>query len=1068
MLVRSRPALIAELHAAYAAAGARVLESNSFGALRASLAAYDLEGEAYALCREAALLARGVANDYASPARPLFVAGSLGPGTRLPSLGQVAFDELYADYRLSARGLIEGGVDFLLLETSQDPLQIKAAICALRAEMKALGRELPIAVTVTLEPSGTLLLGTDLAAFVATFVPLRPLFLGLNCAAGPIELEAPIRELAMLCPVPLLIQPNAGLPERHEGRVVYPLSPERFAGALGGYARELGLGAVGGCCGTTPAHIASLAAAVSGLTPKPRSVAYAPALASLYTAQPLAQTPPPLLIGERNNANGSKRFREILLSEDVEAGLALALEQEQRGAQVIDLCVAYVGRDEEADMRRYSARLARGLATPLCLDSTKPEVLAAALGGVGGRPLINSINLEDGEAKARRILALAAEYGAALVALVIDERGMARSLAHKLEVAERLLALAAEYGLGAGDLLIDMLTFTVADATGDINDPARQTLAAIREYKKRHPDGLTVLGVSNVSFGLAPALRPILNSAFLNLAVEAGLDAALVDAAKIRPQTAIEPAAWNKACDLLLGRPDPSAALHAFLALAGNAAPGAEEPNAASIPDLETRLKTQIKSGLQSELNTLLAAALTTRSATEIVSDILVPAMQEVGREFGAGRLPLPFVLQSAETLRHGVDFLAPALAQGPSSTRGKLILATVKGDVHDIGKNLVDIIVSGNGYAVVNLGIKVAVEEMRRAFVEHGADAIGMSGLLVKSTEIMRDNLRELAKTEPRPPVILGGAALNREFVEGELRRLYGPDVHYAADAFEGLRILEEIVARKGAHPAPSAAEPVLVAAAAPPSRTPRPKSGAQAVPQAPFFGAQTLHLPSAELLARLNRQSLFLARWHYRRGSLSAAEHEALLARDAEPVLARLLKELPPLIEARARFGFWPAVAEGQEVVLLDRRGNTPLARFAFPAGPDAARPSAAWRLNEAAHGHDLLGAFVVTIGPKASRETARLFAAGQWRDYLHLHGLSVELAEAAAECVHARMRLLAGLAADAGTRLSFGYPACPELSQQRPLLDLLGASEIEVGLSETFQMTPEQSVSALVFPR
>lgn len=1065
ILVRSRPALIAELHAAYAQAGARVIETNSFGALRATLAAYDLENETLALAREAALLAKGVAHDYSTPARPLFVAGSLGPGTRLPSLGQVGFDELYADYRLSARGLIEGGVDFLLLETSQDPLQIKAALIALRAEMKACGRELPIALTVTLEPAGTLLLGTDLAAFVATFAPLKPLFLGLNCAAGPLELERPIRELAALSPIPLLIQPNAGLPERREGKVVYPLSPERFAEALAGYASELGLGAVGGCCGTTPAHIARLADAVKGLAPKGCQAAHKPALASLYTAQPLKQLPPPLLIGERTNANGSKRFRELLLTDDVEAGVALALDQEREGAQAIDLCVAYVGRDERADMQAYAARFAKRLNAPLCLDSTKPEVLRAALKCVGGRPLLNSINLEDGEAKAREVLALAAEYGAALVALVIDERGMARSAAHKLDVAERLLALAAEYGLGPADLLIDMLTFTVADATGEINDPARQTLLAIREYKKRHPDGLTILGVSNVSFGLKPALRPILTSAFLTLAVEAGLDAAIVDAAKIRAESTIEPAAWRLATDLLLAKPSPEEALNRFLALAATAGPAGADTRPAESPDLESRIKERIKSGRRGELPTLLAAALTTRDAGEIVSGILVPAMQEVGAAFGAGRLPLPFVLQAAETMRYGVDFLAPALAQSRQTTRGTLVLATVKGDVHDIGKNLVDIILSGNGYNVLNLGIKVPVQEMLEAYKAQGADAIGMSGLLVKSTEIMRDNLHELAKSEPKPPVILGGAALNREFVERDLRAFYGPDVHYAADAFEGLRILEDIVARKAAGSAPGEAAATGPAPISAPRATlARPQSAPAPMPAVPFLGARTLAIPASALVARLNRESLFLARWHLRRGSLSREEHAELLAREGEPVLEKLLQTLPELIEAQARYGYWRCRAQGEEVVLLDETSHAELARFAFPADAAGARPSAAWRLNE---NLDRIGAFVATIGPKASLETARLFASGAWRDYLHLHGLSVELAEAAAEFVHETMRAELGLGAG-GLRLSFGYPACPDLAQQGPLLALLGANEIGVGLSESFQMTPEQSVSALVFLR
>ncbi len=762
VLCRSRPDAIRELHDRFFAVGCHAVETNSFGASRVVLAEYGLAEEAYDLNRRAAALAREVAHGWSRPDRPRFVAGSLGPGTKLPSLGQIEWSALVSAYREQVAGLCDGGADLLVVETCQDLLQTRAALYAIRRELERLGRPLPIIVSLTIELTGSMLLGTELAAALAALAPLRPDVIGLNCATGPLEMKQHLSALSRSSPFPLAAQPNAGLPENRGGKPFYSLTPEEFARWHESFILEDGVRVVGGCCGTTPAHIAALCARVDSLTPAPRSPRSEPSLSSLYSALPLAQEPRPFLIGERTNANGSKRFRELLLADRFDDLVELARDQEQGGAHALDLCTAYVGRDEHRDMREAVTRFVRQVRLPLVIDSTQPEVMEEALQRIAGRSLLNSLNLEEGEEKARTILRLARDFGAAVVALVIDESGMARTLEHKLAVAERIYALAVEeHGLAPADLVFDMLTFTVGSGDETVRDSALQTLSAIRELKARHPECSTILGVSNVSFGLKPAARRVLNSVFLHLAVEHGLDLAIVDASKLFPLSRIDPVSRRLAEDLLSDRreegKDP---LFAFL----QHFEGAREESRPEHDErpLEERIQRKVVEGDRSELELLLASALTRHAPLAIINELLIPAMKEVGELFGAGQMQLPFVLQSAEVMKQAVAFLEPHLEKGEArEPQGTLVLATVKGDVHDIGKNLVDILLSNNGFRVLNLGIKVPIEEMIRVYEAEKADAIGMSGLLVKSTWVMKENLEELRRRGLHPPVLLGGAAL-------------------------------------------------------------------------------------------------------------------------------------------------------------------------------------------------------------------------------------------------------------------------------------------------------------------
>ena len=1094
VLVRTRPAAVRKVHDDFLQAGVDVVETNSFGANSIVLAEYGIADQAYDLARRSAELARSVAEDHGTAARPRFVCGSVGPGTRLPSLGHIEFAPLQAAFAPQVAGLLDGGADALIIETCQDPLQVKAAFAAARAAFAERRRTVPVLLSVTIEATGTMLVGTDLEAALAALLPLGPISFGLNCATGPQTMKRHLQALAASGAPYISAMPNAGLPRQEGGRFVYSLGPAEFAEWVAGFVRDEGVGVVGGCCGTTAAHLAALVQQVGGLAaPSRAQPAPVGAASSLYAATPLRQSPPPLMVGERLNANGSKAFRRLLLAEDRSGMVELARDQERSGAHMLDVCVAYVGRDEAADLAPLVGDLARQVRVPLMLDSTDPVALEAALRRHGGRCVINSINLEGGPEAARRVLELARRYGAAVVALTIDERGMAQTVERKLEVAERLLALAVdEHGLRPEDLVVDMLTFTVGSGEEGLRPAARDTLQAIETFKRRHPETQAILGVSNVSFGLARGLRRWLNSVFLDLAVRSGLDMAIVNVAHILPLNRIPVEAAALCRRLLLDDRsvgDPLAELLRRYGDAGRGPTAEQLAHRAQLPPPE-RLKQQVIDGsrkqLEPLLDTLRAAG---RAPVGIINEVLIPAMREVGRLFGAGQMQLPFVLQSATVMKDAVALLQPHMDASERELRGTFVIATVRGDVHDIGKNLVDIILSNNGYKVVNLGIKVELEEMLAAVREHDADALGMSGLLVKSTVVMRQNLEEMARRGINVPVILGGAALTRSYVEDDLRAVYGPSVSYAQDAFEGLALLDRIVA----DPAPSDSEPPAESARAPAAAasaaTPAAAHGCLPdidrsvdVPALPHAGSLVLDpLPVAELLPLLNETALFRGRWRYRRGKLDRKEYEALVEREVRPVLAELSHEAlhNGLVAPAAVLGYYPCWSEGQEVVILSPEGLQPLARLPFPRRRSPPRRCIAdyFRPGPTAT-PDLIGLFVTTLGEAIAERIRALFTSDRYRDYLHLHGFATELADAAAEWVHRRMRADLGLLEDTalgsqqlvrqayrGSRYSFGYPACPDLELQQALFELLEPGRIGLTLTETFQMVPEHSVSAIV---
>ena len=1105
MLTITCPDVIAGIHDAYLMAGADWIETNTFGANLTALAAHGLERRLAEINEAGARLARQRADTVATPDWPRYVVGSVGPGTKLPTLGQVGFAELRDTYRAQAEALIAGGVDALQVETCQDTLQAKAAVIGARQAVKAAGSGVPVIVCLTVEANGLMLLGTTVAAGLASMRHLGVAAIGLNCATGPDLMRPSLRELARTCPLPVVCMPNAGLPEPTPEGVRYPLTPGAFATTMAGFASAFGLASVAGCCGTTPEHIAAARAAIprNGAI-APRHVSPADAVSSLYEAVDVRQDVNYLAVGERANVSGSKAFRQALQDGDVDGCVELA--KHQPGAHVVDLCVDQTGRDTPADMRVLASRFATALTQPVMLDSSKPEVLEAGLECLPGRAIVNSVNLED-PAKYERTMAAVAEHGAAVVALTIDEAGLATARGRKLAVAERLMDdLTGRWGLQPEDVFVDLLTYPVTTGAADARRAAAETIEALRDLKSAHPRVGTILGVSNVSFGVKPAARVVLNSVFLDECRAAGLDAAIVDAAKILPLNRLRPDQVQAARDLLWD--DHSRAddpLAAFMALFDDTvATKAPEDSLAALP-LEQRLVRRIVDAVAPDLEADLDEALTSRDALSILNDDLLEGMRQVGELFGQGKLQLPFVLASAEVMKKAVRHLEPALrtqqAGHGDGSRGTLVLATVAGDVHDIGKNLVDIIVSNNGYKVVNLGVRVPVDEIVTTALREDATAIGLSGLLVKSAEVMRDDLAELASRGlgGRFPVVLGGAALSRRYVES-LSEDY-PNVFYAADAFDGLRVLESLV--PPVPPTPAGGTPVWAGGAAGRLPTPgghpdcasevtpgrpgpagarrsrrQPKSALRSlrsdverggpVPVPPFWGARVVRgIGLDDVVEHLDVKALLTGRWGLRVGR---GKSFGDLLEENCPRLDVHLKQIRDdgLADFQVAYGYWPAYSDGDDLVIL-KPSNRAERRFHFPRQtrpPYLALPDYFRDADEMASlGPDVVALQVVTVGPAASAATAKLFAADRYRDYLELHGLTVELAEALAQMWHVRVRSELGLASDQGERYSFGYPACPDLAQRRALVDLVGGDAIGVTLTETFQLVPEQSTDALI---
>ncbi|HJU02219.1 MAG TPA: methionine synthase [Actinomycetes bacterium] len=1097
ILCVTRPDVVRSIHAAYFEAGADAVETNSFGSSAIVLAEYDIADQVVPLNKLAAELAREVADDFQADGRPRWVAGSIGPGTKLPTLGHTTYDVLEATYADQAFGLLEGGADLLLIETCQDLLQVKAAVAGAFAGMRRANRKVPLITQVTVETTGQMLLGSDIAAALTAIEPLGVDVIGMNCATGPAEMGEHLRYLAQHARVPLSCLPNAGLPELRDGKPWYPLTPEELAEAHSRFASEFGLSIVGGCCGTTPEHIRQVVEALGGRAPAPREPDHEPSLASLYQAVPLDQDTTYLTVGERCNANGSRRFRDLMLEGDLDGMVGIAKEQIREGAHVLDVCVDYVGRDGAPDMDVLAARLAQQSTVPIMLDSTQADVLEAGLKRLGGRAIINSINLEDGEARMDAVCPMAKQYGAALVALLIDEEGQARDVDWKLRIAHRIHDLAVDkHGLAAEDLVFDALTFPLGSGQEDLRGDAIATLEAIRRIKAELPGVRTILGVSNVSFGLAPAARQVLNSVFLHEAREAGLDAAIVAPARILPMHRIDDEQRQVALDLIYDRRregyDP---LQKFMALFE----GKEVAKAASAEDLaalpiDERLQRRIVDGVREGLEADLAEAMTSRTPLSIINDVLLAGMKTVGELFGAGEMQLPFVLQSAEVMKAAVAVLEPHMEKADQGGKGRVVLATVKGDVHDIGKNLVDIILTNNGYTVHNLGIKQPIATIIDKAEEVGADAIGMSGLLVKSTIVMRDNLEELnARGLAGYPVLLGGAALNRTYVEGDLRQLYKGRVFYCRDAFAGLRVMDQLREERE-QGVEAAKEPVR----APRVVTTRPRGPAPAppgtdelarsevatdvpVPAAPFLHEARVvkGIPVRDLVPYLNESALFRGQWQLRpTGGKEAWRHT--LETEARPRLRALLDEAiaGQILRPAVVYGYFPCNGDGNDVVVWDEHGGERV-RFRFPRQRRDRRLCIADFFRPIESGEpDVIAMHVVTMGLAASEATARLFADNRYREYLELHGVTVEMAEALAEYWHQRVRQELGIAGDdaadiedlfdqgyRGSRYSFGYPACPDLEEQTKLFELLKPERIGVELSEEFQLHPEQSTSAII---
>jgi 5-methyltetrahydrofolate--homocysteine methyltransferase len=1103
-LVLTRPDVIAALHDAYFAVGADVVETNSFGSSPFTLAEYDLADQAYEINKRAGEIAREVADGYGNR----FVAGSIGPGTKFPSLGQIRFAELRDAFEVQARGLLDGGVDLLLIETQFDLLGAKAAMIGCRRAMASTGRDVPLQVQVTVELTGRMLPGTEIAAALAALDPLHPDVFGLNCATGPTEMTEHLRHLSQHARMPVSCLPNAGLPSVVDGKMHYDLTAEQFVAHHERFITELGVRVVGGCCGTTPEFISQLVSRVGEIEPARREPVHEPGAASIYSFTPFDQDITYLTVGERTNANGSRKFRDAMLEADWDTCVAMAREQEKEGAHVLDVCVDYVGRDGTVDMDELASRFCTAATVPLVLDSTEPQVMEAGLQWIGGRAILNSANLEEGEEEGKRfdrVCKLAKEYGAAVICLLIDEEGQARDVDWKLRVAHRIHDLAIErYGLEASDLIFDALTFPLSTGGEDLRGDGMATIDAIRRIKAELPGVHTILGLSNVSFGLKPAARHVLNSVFLHECRDAGLDAAIVHAARIMPLNRI-PEEQVKVClDLIYDRRDASTGydpLQALLALFEDVEAGSIVKEDRSDWSLDKRLSQRIidgdRDGLEADLDEAMATGMTPLA---IINDVLLAGMKVVGDLFGSGQMQLPFVLQSAETMKASVAYLEPHMekVEGDSS-KGRIVLATVRGDVHDIGKNLVDIILTNNGYEVHNLGIKISIAEMIEKATEIGADAIGMSGLLVKSTLIMRDNLEELNQRGlSHIPVVLGGAALTRSYVERDLREVYEGRLFYGKDAFEGLHVMDRLgEVRRGTTeddpdwgrvPSDSKvpARSSTTVAERPddlPSRSPEVELDNEVfVP--PFIGARIVKgLSIDDIAAYINETALFRNQWGYRPDKTLNETDDDFRVRLRATLRDQLAKaKASDLLQPAVVYGYFPANSDGDELIIwTDELRTSERTRFAFPRQTKEPYLSIADMFRPASSDEVDYAAFhIVTMGSAVSEAAAKLFADDKYQDYLHLHGLGVEMAEALAELWHRRIREEWGFAGEDGPslaglfrqqyrggRYSWGYPACPDLEDNTKVLDLLDGERIGLVCSEEtgYQYQPEQTTSAII---
>jgi 5-methyltetrahydrofolate--homocysteine methyltransferase len=1102
----SQPELVKSVHRKYLEVGVDAIETNTFGANWANLAEYGIEDRIYELAFAGGKLAREVAQEFSTEAKPRWVLGSLGPGTKLPTLGHTDYLKLRSAYREASEGLLDSGVDALLIETTQDLLQAKAAINGAREAIDKCDRDIILIAQVTVEATGTMLLGSEIGAALNALEPLNIDLIGLNCATGPAEMSEHLRVLSKSSSIGISVMPNAGLPQLGANGATYPLGPEDLAKYLAEFVDSYGLTLVGGCCGTTPAHLQAVVAKLENHPVVERKIVKEIGASSLYQFVPFRQDKTYMSIGERANANGSRAFRDALLAEDWQSCIEIARDQIRDGAHMLDLSVDYVGRDGVADMNELASRLATSSTLPIVLDSTEPAVLKAGLEHLGGRSIINSVNYEDGDganSRFAKIMPLVVEHGAGVVALTIDETGQARTCDWKLAVATRLIEdLTGNWGMATGDILIDCLTFPIATGQEETRRDGIETLNAIKQLKIKYPEVQTTLGVSNVSFGLNPAARVVLNSVFLAEAVKVGLDSAIVHPSKITPIARIDAKALEVALDLVYDRRifdedgncayDPlSVFLELFDGVETKSSKITRAAELAALPLIE-RLERRIidgeKIGLEVDLIEAMESGI---KPLAIINEHLLAGMKTVGELFGSGQMQLPFVLQSAEVMKTAVAILEPHMEKSDDAGKGKILLATVKGDVHDIGKNLVDIILSNNGYTTVNIGIKQTVNQIIDAATEESVDVIGMSGLLVKSTVIMKENLEELSSRglAEKWPIILGGAALTRSFVEQDLADNFDGTVRYAKDAFEGLSLMDSMMAIKRGDIGVTL--PALRQRRTPNTRANREPNldtvrsdvrGNNELPTPPFYGSKIVKgIPLASYLNSLDERALFVGQWGLqgKRG-----EYEKMVEDEGRPRLRSLLNDVQSngWLNAAVVYGYFPCYSENNDLVILHHEGpekGEERVRFTFPRQVRDRRLCLSDFFRSKESGEiDTVAFHVVTMGQSVSDATAKLFAANEYREYLELHGLSVQLTEALAEHWHSRIREEMGFSSEdskdiaeildqgyRGSRYSFGYPACPDLEQQKELCELLEPERIGVELSEEFQLHPEQSTSAII---
>jgi 5-methyltetrahydrofolate--homocysteine methyltransferase len=1120
-LLISKPEAVEKVHAGFFEVGCDVVETNSFGGASIVLAEYQIAHLAYDLNKKAAELAKRVAADFSTKEKPRWVAGSMGPTTKLPTLGHISFLDMKASYREQARGLLDGGADLLIVETCQDILQTKSALAAIFEEFESSKRRVPVIAQVTIEAFGTMLMGTEIAAAYTAIEPFPIDVLGMNCATGPQQMAENVRYLCRNSKFPVSVIPNAGIPENVGGHAVFKETPESLSKELAHFARDLGVNIVGGCCGTTPAHLKAVVEAVRDVTPVKRDVPRTAASSSIFIQQPYRQDTSFLIIGERVNASGSKKMRDLLNAEDWDGLVSLAREQEREGAHVLDVNVDFVGRDGEKDMHELASRLVTNVKIPLMFDSTEWQKMEAGLQHAGGKSILNSTNYEDGEPRFLKLLDLAKKYGAGVVIGTIDEQGMARASEGKFAIAKRAYEQATQFGIPADDIFFDALALPISTGIEEDRRNALETIDAIRRIKTELPGAFSILGVSNVSFGLSPASRIVLNSVFLHEAVTAGLDSAIVNASKIEPLNRIEETQLKVALDLIYDRReftgdvctyDP---LVEFTKLFEGVTTKSKKKESRG-DTVEEKLKFHIIDGEKIGLEDNLKLALEKYSALDIINNILLEGMKVVGDLFGSGQMQLPFVLQSAEAMKTAVRFLEPFMEKkGGATAKGTMVLATVKGDVHDIGKNLVDIILTNNGYKVINLGIKQTIDAILSSYEEHQADAIGMSGLLVKSTLIMKENLEVMNERNIKVPVVLGGAALTRRYVEDDLKTLYKGNLFYARDAFAGLHTMDKLMSSNGDEAARGLERPHLAGGTQDSSllvtdddeliaeeaklgiRKPtraRPVTGDTTlttrshvssdapVPRPPFFGSRVVdRIPLNNVFQFVNETALFKGQWQFKQGRKSNEEYQAFVAENVRPVYEELKarSERERLLKPQVVYGYFPCQSSGNDLIIYQDDAKTERTRFTFPRQPSGKHLCLADYFASIESGRmDVVAFHLVTMGRRASEYSQELFRSDNYSDYLYFHGLSVEGAEALAELWHKQIRQELGIAAkDAktlnelfrqgyqGSRFSFGYPACPNLEDQTKLFELLDPSRIDVELTEEFQLDPEQSTSAII---